>query len=243
MEKDMEKADHSGHRKRMRRKFIDYGADAFEQHEILEMLLYYVYPRKDTNPIAHNLIDHFGSLANVFDAPFNALLDAGLSENTAVFIKLMPELFSRYAYDRFCTVKQKQNFEGIREFLITKFLTKSSEEVYLVLLSAKKIILFSGFIDHGGNSSAEINISKICDYALRYKAKYAVIAHNHPSGVLVPSQNDIKSTAKLYESLNLLEIELLNHYIVAENSALGMKEIGALFKSVSEYEKSGMYSS
>ncbi len=236
----MGKSEHSGHRSRMRKRFIDYGGESFETHEILEMLLYYAYPMKDTNPIAHRLLDRFGSLSNLLDSPYNALVEADLTDNVATYLKLLPEMFSRYSYDRFCSDHTKLTVKNINEMIITKFVGKTDENVYLLLLNTKYNPLFSNFINQGNHSHAEIDISKICDYAVRYKAKYAIIAHNHPSGILIPSRADIRSTARLYETLNVLNVELLNHYIVAEGSCLGLKEVKSFFKSVAEFDNSNV---
>lgn len=229
---------HSGHRSRMRKRFIDYGGESFETHEILEMLLYYSYPRVDTNPIAHDLLEKFGSLSNLIDSPYNALTEAGMTENAAMFIKLMPELFVRYADDRFRRDNEKLTVKNIQELLLTKYIGKTNEAVYLLLLNSKYQELFGSFISEGTHSHAEINVLKICEYAVRYKARYAVIAHNHPSGILVPSQADIKTTARLCEALKSLDVELLNHYILADGSSLGLKESKSFFKTLSDYEKS-----
>ncbi len=234
------KSEHSGHRQRMKKRFIDYGGETFETHEVLEMLLYYIFPRVDTNPIAHKLLDHFGSLANLIDAPFNALLDAGMTENTAAFIKLLPEVFSRYSYERFLCDNKVLTETAVKDMMITKYIGKNTESVYLLLLSPAKQMVFSNFITHGTNTHVDIDVIKICDYALRYKARYAFIAHNHPSGVMLPSKADIIATARLNEALSLIEVELLNHFIVSGNSVLGLKDVKSLFKSVADYEKSGL---
>ena len=207
----MGNSEHSGHRDRMRKKFIDYGGESFETHEILEMILYYAYPMRDTNPIAHRLLERFGSLSNLIDSPYNALIEAGLTNNVATYIKLLPELFSRYSYDRFCADNTKLTIKNVHEMLIAKFVGKTEENVF---------------------------ISKICDYAVRYKAKYAIIAHNHPSGILIPSRSDIRATARLCETLNVLNVELLNHYIVSDGACLGLKEVKSFFSSIDELERS-----
>lgn len=234
------KSEHSGHRERMKKRFIDYGAEIFESHEILEMALYYVYPRIDTNPLAHKLIDHFGSFSNVLDAPFNALLDFGLSHNAATYIKLLPEVFGRYSYERFLSNHKVFNNETVKEMMISKYIGRNTESVYLVLLSPSKKMVFSNFITHGTNTHVDIDVHKICDYAIRYKARYAFIAHNHPSGVLLPSKADVIVTARVCEALSLIEVELLNHFIVSNNSVLGLQEVRSMFRTVADFEKSSM---
>ena len=234
----MGNSEHSGHRDRMRKKFIDYGGESFETHEILEMILYYAYPMRDTNPIAHRLLERFGSLSNLIDSPYNALIEAGLTNNVATYIKLLPELFSRYSYDRFCADNTKLTIKNVHEMLIAKFVGKTEENVYLLLLNTKFKPLFSIFINQGNHSEAEIDVSKICDYAVRYKAKYAIIAHNHPSGILIPSRSAIRATARLCETLNVLNVELLNHYIVSDGACLGLKEVKSFFSSIDELERS-----
>lgn len=92
----MYKADHSGHRARMKKKLLEQGMDVFEQHEVLEILLYYAVPQRNTNDMAKNLIDKFGSISAVFDASMEALRSAGLSEHQALLLKMMPDITRLY---------------------------------------------------------------------------------------------------------------------------------------------------
>lgn len=233
-------SEHSGHRKRMKKRFLDYGLDTFEQHEILELALFYAIPMKDTNPTAHRLINEFGSLSAVFDAPYNMLMQAGLTENAATFIKLIPELLSAYMDDRYNNQNKIIKLENLPEKFINKFLGKGTEMVYLLLMDSKFKELYCGIVSKGSITNADVNIPKICELSIRYSARYAIISHNHPSGICLPSKADIKVTTRLYQALKLINVELLDHYIVAENDCVSLYDAKVFFKSEQEYNESGV---
>lgn len=231
--------EHSGHRKRMKKRYLDYGLDIFEIHEILEVVLYYAIPMKDTNPIAHNLIKYFGTISSVFDAPPESLIRAGLSKNSAAFVKLIPELLSAYMDDRYNNNDKILNISKLNDKFIDIFNNKSEEVVYLILTDSKLKELYCGVVSEGTAAHAEINIPKICELAVRFSARNAVIAHNHPSGIALPSKTDIKVTTKLYQALKLINVELMDHYIVASDDCLSLSESNLFFKTEQEYFESG----
>lgn len=231
-------SEHSGHRKRMKKRFLEYGLDTFEKHEILELALYYAIPMKDTNPIAHKLMDQFGSLSAVLDAPVDILMESGLTENTAIFLKILPELLSVYMDDKFNNTEKVINEETLPKKFINKFLGKNYEMVYLLLMDSKYKELYCGVVSKGSITNADVNISKICEMSLRYNARYAIIAHNHPSGICLPSNADLKVTTKLYQALKYINVELLDHYIVADDDCISLSASRAFFKTEEEYRNS-----
>lgn len=231
-----ESHDHDGHRQRMRKKYLTHGLDIFEDHEILEIMLYYAVPRKDTNPIAHKLLNRFGSLSAVFDAPVDLLCEAGLSENAAVLVKLIPDLLSVYMCDKYNPNKKTLSDQDIPKMLINKFLGKDSEMVCLILMDSKFKELYFGIISKGSITNADLNIPMICNLALRYHARYVIVAHNHPSGVCLPSKADLKVTTKLYIALSHLNIKLLDHYIVADDDCISLSQSNVFYKSEKELQ-------
>jgi len=226
----MQKADHSGHRGRLRDKYIEHGIDALAEHEVLEMLLFNAIPQRNTNNIAKNLIDRFGSLSAVFDASMDMLTDAGLTRNQAAFIKLIPDVTRLYMVDRY---SDRQNpvldLDRLGFYIINKFIGKEHEENALLLLyDSKGKEIICDFFAQGTAGQLEISIRHVVHMALRYNAASAVIAHNHPSGMATPSQEDLKATRRLKEALALVGVELLDHYIVADRDGCSMTLTGLL---------------
>ncbi|GHU82207.1 UPF0758 protein [Clostridia bacterium] len=217
---------HSGHRDRLRKKFLTNGFDGFENHEVLELMLYNAIPRKDTNPIAHNLIDYFGSLSAVLDAPIDVLIDAGLSHNAALYIKMFPQVSRIYLDDKHNNTSKVVTEENIGSSLLTKFIGRDYEAVVLLLLDAKYKEVFCGVISKGSVNACEIYIRKIIELSILYSAKFAVLAHNHPSGIALPSTKDIQTTKQVSNALNLVEVTLIDHIIVADNDYVSLAQSG-----------------
>ena len=218
---------HDGHRERMREKFIKYGADAFNEHEFLEMLLYYSISRKNTNEIAHDLINHFGNFKNVFDADIKELEKvSGIGENCAFLIKLIPELSRLYFESGYDNSKKKMcSKELLYELLIPKYIGKTNECCYVVFMDMKYRLISCDMLFEGTFNRVDINFKKILERALRYKATNIVISHNHLNDTF-PSASDVVETKRLLEKLENVQITLCDHIIISNNQALSMKESG-----------------
>lgn len=217
---------HNGHRDRLRKKFLDNSFDGLETHEILELMLYYAIPRKDTNPIAHKLIDSFGSISAVFDAPIDKLKEQGISENCAIYLKLIPQICRMYMEDKHNNKDKIIDIEKVGEKLKDKFVGRDYEAVVLLLLDSKFKEVFCGVVSKGSVSACEIYVRKVIELAVLYNAKFAVLAHNHPSGLALPSNADIVTTKKVYQALRLIDVALIDHIIVADDDYVSLKESG-----------------
>lgn len=216
---------HANHRSRMKKKFINSGSlEIFEPHEQLEMLLYYACPRRDTNGVAHDLLNKFGSISALCDSPISTLTDSGISEHVAVLLKLIPEFARIYISDKHYNTDKIVDLEHLGEYLLPKFIGKDFEEVYLLLLDSKCKELFCGCISKGDFSSSAVPTRRVVELSTKYNARTAVIAHNHPSGIAVPSVNDIKITKKLIETLELIDCYLIDHIIVADNDFVSLAQ-------------------
>ena len=226
---------HKNHRARMKKKFLDAGSmEIFEPHEQLEMLLYYACPRKDTNALAHRLLDQFGSFSAICDASVNNLVESGVSEHVAILFKMIPEFSRIYINDKHYNTDKIIDFEHIGEYLVTKFIGKDTEEVYLLLLDSKGKELYCGCVSKGSFTGSEVPIRKIVELCMRYNAYSAIIAHNHPSGSAVPSKNDIIVTRKLISTLDWIGCRLNDHMIVADGDYVSLEQseiLGRLFYS------------
>ncbi len=225
----MQKADHSGHRARMKKKLLEQGLDAFEAHEVLEILLYYAIPQRNTNDIAKNLLDKFGSLSAVFDASLEALMNAGLTQHQAQFLRLFPDVTRLYLMDKYDNPDRVFDVSRAPEYIVDRFIGYEKEEnILLVLLDKKGKEVFSSMISTGDLDSAGISIRKIVSLALNYSAYSAIIAHNHPSGLALPSKEDIYFTRDVKKALSLVGVSLLDHYIVADHDCVSLAECGMI---------------
>lgn len=217
---------HKGHRQRLREKYMLNGLDSFKLHEALELYLFYAIPYKDTNELAHRLIDRFGSLAAVFDAPPSALREFGLSDNTVALIKLLPDMSRLYQIDRSESKSNHLDVFAMSRYFEPYFFGMNEEAFRLVLLDRKCKVLFSGVISRGSINATIVPIRKIVELALYYNASFAAIAHNHPNGVARPSELDIVTTKKVFMALRIVGVKLVDHVIVANDDSLSLAMSG-----------------
>lgn len=231
-----EKNGHEGHRRRMREKYLEHGIESFKEHEALELFLFYGVPYKNTNTLAHNLIDDFGSLSAVFDASPSILREYGLSDHLITHIKLMPDMARLYMIDKVDNPNKIVDMGNLCRYFQPLFFGKTEEVMRLLLLDKKGKQLYSGIISKGSVNSTDVSIRKICELALYYNAKYAAISHNHPSGLAKPSPDDIDCTNKVFVALQLISVKLLDHIIVADDDSVSMalSGMGIFSKNVKE---------
>lgn len=225
MSKDL----HKGHRERVKKRFLRQGLDDFEAHNVLELLLFYAIPRKDTNEIAHLLICHFGTVSAVFDAPFEELVKIkGITENCATLIKMIPAYSSYYMQDRVNYQVSLNSTEKIGGFFLPKFIGKKNECVYLLCLDSKFKVLKCELLFEGSVNAVSITNRKVIEMAALSGATSVVVAHNHPNGVAIPSDADIATTIQLKKALNLIAVELIDHIIVADDDFVSLADSGVL---------------
>lgn len=224
--------DHLGHRERLKNRFRKEGLDGFEPHNILELLLFYSIPQKDTNPIAHNLIDSFGSFSAVFDATYEDLLKVdGIGANTATLIKLMPAIASAYIDDKTSVGTILNSSDKLGEYLIPKFLGQRKEMIYMVCMDSRCRLINSKKIGEGSFGSVMIDPRDIVKFALHCSASTIVLSHNHPDGFAIPSNDDLTTTKNLFDILNPLGIKLVDHIIVADDDFVSLADSG-FFKNL-----------
>lgn len=219
---------HNGHRDRVKKRFESEGLEKFFDHQIIELLLFYGIPRKDTNEIAHRLMNRFGSLSAIFDAPVKSLQECGISYNTAIFLKLIPDVCSRYYKDKYVSPNKNKKFnsgKNIKDFVLTYFIGKNEEHLLLLLLNSKGEQLYCNFICKGTNSTSDVNITKILQSCVQHKASGAIIAYNHPRGIAIPSNRDIEMAFKLKKALSTIGVVLLEQFIVSGMEACAMSEV------------------
>lgn len=216
--------EHDGHRDRMRKRYLKQGIDAFDDHQILELLLFYAIPRRDTNLIAHRLIDTFGSLGAVLDASPDALMQVeGIGESAAALLRLVPETERRGAESRVAHGVIRSPRDAA-DFLIPRFRGRTEEALLLVCLDVKNRVTDYTFIGEGGPASVQVNTRKIVEKALLQRSSAVILSHNHPGGSEEPSREDLETTRLLHDTLAPLDITLFDHIIVAGEHFFSMAE-------------------
>lgn len=208
---------HEGHRQRLKNRFLESGLDSFQPHNILELLLFYSIPRKDTNDIAHSLIEKFGSLSAVFDADFKDLITVDcITENSATLIKLIPAISRSYLIDKNANVSNMTDLAATKKLLLSLFHGETVECVYVFFLNNKYDILDYKKVHEGSVNSSSIDARKILEYVVKLNASMIVFAHNHPSGSAYPSMEDIETTGHLLSMFVPFSIPIAEHFVVNE---------------------------
>ncbi len=220
---------HDGHREKMRRRFLETELEGFADHEALELLLYYAIPRRDTNPIAHALMERYGSLSAVLNAPVDDLRQVdGIGESAAILLSLVSKI-SRKA--RLADVSQDtilNSSERAGAYLLEQLSGETREMVYLLCLDRKGKLLACKRVAEGDVSSASLNIRRVVEIALRSSASAAILAHNHPSGVALPSVDDESTTRQVRDALATIGVALVDHIVVADRDFVSMSDSGLL---------------
>ena len=218
---------HDGHRKRLKEQFLREGLDNFTDIQALELLLFHCIPRKDTNPIAHAMMDHFGSYAQILEAPVEELQKVeGVGPATAAFLHLVLDAGRFYQVSRSRQARVLPSLEKCGEYLTSFFYGRREENVYLLCLDAKCMVLCCKKIGQGSVNSAGVSLRKIVETALGANASAVVLAHNHPSGLAIPSDEDIQTTLKVAAALRAVEIQLADHIVVADNDYVSLVQSG-----------------
>ena len=218
---------HDGHRQRLKERFLRGGLDNFTDVQVLELALFYCIPRKDTNPIAHALLDHFGSLSQVLEASVEELQKVpGIGENTAIYLTMLTQVGRYYLVDRSQREVILPTIDKCGAYLVPHFFGRSVETVFLLCLDAKCKVLCCREIGQGSVNSAGISIRKIVEVALGANATTVVLAHNHPSGLALPSAEDIQTTRRVAAALRAVEVHLADHIVVADGDYVSMVQSG-----------------
>lgn len=211
--------EHADHRQRMKDRFLENGLDIFDEHQVIELLLFFGIPRRDTNVIAHRLIKRFGSLRDVLDAPYEELLTVdGIGEHAATLIKLSAELSRRYLLSESLDTERFDTVDKLGKFLINLFLGKRNEEVYLLTFNGKMEMLSCDKLADGLSNLVSFSVKPLIESAILTHASGIVLAHNHPGGIASPSGSDISLTDQLMYMCDQISIPLIEHFVVAGNS-------------------------
>lgn len=220
---------HDGHRQRLKRQFAEHGGESLSDVQFLEMLLYYAIPRSDTNELAHALLDRYVTLRGVLDADVSDLQQIeGIGENASLFLKTVREALRRYVN----SPSQEKGFicssKDAGKYFVPILQYETEEKAYLLCLNGRGGVICCTHVATGTLSSVNVSIRKIVDEAVRRRSAKVVLAHNHPAGFAIPSVEDRMFTQELKKALQLMEIRLMDHIVVADGDYVSFAQSGIL---------------
>jgi DNA repair protein RadC len=219
-----------GHRDRLRKKYLQGGYSAFHEYEILEMFLTYAIPRRDTKPIAKELLERFGDLDGVVSATLDELSQvSGIKENSAIFLKLLGDLSKNlYKGEMKREGVQLKDKSSLLRYLRSEIGFSNREEFRVIFLNNYNMLVGSETLFVGTIDKSAVYPREIVEKVLQYRAKGIIFAHNHPSGNLRPSKQDIAITEHMQEVLEMLDIKLLEHIIITKDGYFSFLEEGLI---------------
>jgi DNA repair protein RadC len=221
---------HTGHRGRLRARFLREGLDSFEDHQVLELLLFQAIPRSDTNPVAHRLMQRFGGLSKVLEAdPKDLAAVDGVGSNAAAFLAMIPQVTRRYFLDRIKHSRKPLNTsEAAAEYLVPLMAGRSEEVFYVICLDSQLKVLYPVLISEGTVKDALVHPRHVVEAAIRHKAASVILAHNHPAGTIKPSTHDHRLTRNLVRALGAINIHVVDHVIIAGEQFYSFAMEGAM---------------
>ena len=227
-EKEAVKNIHAGHRKRMKAQFREHGLEAFTDIQALEMLLFYAFPQKDTNPVAHALLERFGSYRKVMEASVDDLLGTrGIGEHAALLISLVVEMNRRYLKCLRNPSEQRRVLKDVDDYCDYAkdlFRYRTTEEIYMICMNGDRRVQSEHLLASGDVSSVGLPLRKMLEITLREGAVYVLLTHNHIADIAVPSNADVSSTAQVYRLFQMLGVVLVDHVVVADGDCVSMRD-------------------
>ncbi len=208
---------HSGHRQRLRLRYIKNGMDGMDEHQALELLLFYAIPRRDTNELAHLLLNQFGSLRGIFEANIERLREVeGVGESAAALIKLVPDIASKYWFSANKGSYTITSIASAAEYFKAMLFGKPVEHFYIACVDSAFRVKNCTLLSSGTPSQTPVEMNRIARIATGMNAEKIIIAHNHPGGSVSPSQSDIRVTMAIFEAMAGINITLIDHIIISD---------------------------
>ena len=215
---------HEGHRERLKKKYLEGGLNILAEHEVVELLLFYAVKQGDVNPLAHRLIKEFGSLHLLLEADAETIArTCKLTMNTAILISLALPLARRYHKAKWQNKNILSDSHAACEYASGLFTGETDEVFYMICLDAKNQVIFTVELARGTIDKAPIYPRVITDKALKHNAASVILTHNHPSGHEMPSLSDLAATKSIAETLEKIEVKVVDHIIVGK-SAMSLAE-------------------
>ena len=218
---------HDGHRRRMKQQFSEHGGEGMNDIQFLEMLLFYAIPRSDTNELSHALLDRYGSIRGVLDADEADLRNVkGVGDNTALLLKTVREALRRYVTSPLRETSYICSCADAGRYFLPILQYETEEKVYLLCLNGRGGVISCTQIASGTLCAVNASIRQIVDDAVRHRSASVVLAHNHPEGLALPSAEDRFFTQELKRALQLMDIRLMDHIIVADGDYVSFAQSG-----------------
>lgn len=216
---------HDGHRERLKKRYLQKGLSAFEDHEALELLLFYALPRRDTNALSHTLLEKFGSLERLFQADVKDIAGIdGIGRQSAILIKLASDLARRSVQDDISKSPKLKSIDAAIRYAQALLADKTEEQFYVICLDAHFSVIHAELLSRGTATETPVYVRHITQSVIRTGADKVIVAHNHPGGSAQPSKNDIETTQRILKAMDALEISFLDHVIVGKSDAFSIAE-------------------
>lgn len=220
---EQKKSIHAGHRERIRERFRKEGLDGFSEHEVLELLLTYAIPQKDVNPLAHELVERFGSISRVLEAPLEDLVRVpGVGTNAATLLTMMPSLLSFYQRSAMGVRPQICNLAQARDYCRSLFIGAREELFYMICLDKAGHVIYPALLHKGTVDEVPVYPRVMVETALKHNAHGVLLAHNHPGGIGRPSQADYDTTSNIIAALSVIGVGVVDHLIVFDDEVYSM---------------------
>lgn len=225
---ERKKAIHTGHRRRVREEFLTRGIEGWPDHRVLELILFFAIPKGDVNPLAHELIDRFGSLSGVLDAlPEELTKVSGVGEYTAALLKIFPAVMGRYLEGRTGPGVVIHTPAEAGHVLAPYLYGARNETVYILCLDAKEKVLGVRRLSEGNIGNSDVTIRRAAEECLALRASFCYLAHNHVSGIALPSPEDMATTDVIRTALAPLGVRLVDHLVFVDGDLVSVRETAA----------------
>ena len=218
-----------GHRQRVRDRLLSQWVQDVPEYVVLESYLHGIVPRKDMHALANRLIDEFGTFAQVVDAPLESLMAVeGVGPTIAQKIKLLQVYLRCYLHSVNKIANVLYTTEDFGDYLKPYFLGERNEVVYLLCMNGLQKVLGCDFLGEGGVSAVSFTLRNLLTVVNKYNATKVVLAHNHPCGVALPSDEDIMITKRVKQILHDSEVQLLDHLILHDDDFVSLRDSGGI---------------
>ncbi len=219
------KPHYHGHRQRLRSRFLQGGAGALQDYELLELLLTYAIPRADIKPLAKKILKHFGSFTRILDASPQALMEvAGLKESSAVLIRLVKALTEHYLKEEVLARPKISSLSALVDYCRTSMGGLADEQFRVIFLNSQNETIAEEIVQEGTVNQTVVYPRKVLELALKHKATGLILVHNHPSGSLTPSAADVELTRSLVKASRALNLTVHDHLIISRNGYFSLAE-------------------
>ena len=218
----------SGHRARLRKRFLDAGAEGFHDYELVEYLLTLTIPRVDTKPLAKRLIDDFGGIGPLLSASAGTLRRQGLTDSTIAALKIAQATALRLLESRIEGQPVLSSWDALGDYLHAQMAHRRTEEVRILFLNAKNMLIANEALWQGSVDEASVHVREVIARAIALGATALIIVHNHPSGDPTPSQQDIRLTRDLVEAGRHMKVTVHDHVIVGAQGRTSMRAMGLI---------------